>query len=67
MEIYISDNKRSDCEYSKNLALCLEEKGRRVRHICIETVTSDLLLSEWKCDYFIATGMLYDIINTKVL
>lgn len=28
-ELLETDNKRSNCEYSKNLALCLEEKGRR--------------------------------------
>ena len=31
MWFYVSDNKRNNCEYSKNLALCLEETGRRVR------------------------------------
>ncbi|XP_069686096.1 general odorant-binding protein 71 [Periplaneta americana] len=28
-ELLDSDNKRDSCEYSKNLALCLEERGRR--------------------------------------
>ncbi|PNF39079.1 hypothetical protein B7P43_G04353 [Cryptotermes secundus] len=28
-ELLETDNKRSNCDYSKNLALCLEEKGRR--------------------------------------
>ncbi|KDR20661.1 hypothetical protein L798_04449 [Zootermopsis nevadensis] len=28
-ELLEMDNKRNKCEYSKNLALCLEEKGRR--------------------------------------
>jgi hypothetical protein len=42
---YISDNKKSDCEYSKDLALCLEEKGKRVRELPIQIITSGVLSS----------------------
>ncbi|XP_021917551.1 AP-4 complex subunit beta-1-like isoform X3 [Zootermopsis nevadensis] len=35
-ELLEMDNKRNKCEYSKNLALCLEEKGRRL----VETVNT---------------------------
>lgn len=61
MQFCISDNKRSNCEYSKNLALCLQEKGRRVSYLCIQTITSGVLsIYGFMYEWFIITEMFYD-------